>query len=249
MRSRLLLPLVLAATTLIATPLVAEARAEGPYPLVYSQRPITLTAGLFQVDGSFIGIIPQHADFMLNLNIDVEYGITDDFTVGVNLFNMGLIPDAVYGNPRALGRYRFTEGTFELGAELGLLLPLNGGHFGVDVGLIGRLFLTRAMFLNIGAVFTASFSEGTPLGFRVPIELAISLWRQFYIQIMTGVTIPDLRGDMEIPVGLGFGYTVKKTDATPFADITLSAYLPYAITTGNFSANDIFVMLGGRFFF
>jgi len=249
MRSHLSLALCAAAVALLVTHLPDSARAEGPYPLVYSQRPITLTEGLFQVDANFIGIIPQHTDFMLNLAVDVEYGVTEDFTIGVNLLSMGLIPDPSYGNPRAHGRYRFTEGSFELGAELGLLLPLNGGHFGVDVGLIGRLFLSRSMFLNIGAVFTANFSEGTPLGFRIPIELAISLWRQFYLQIHTGVNIPDLRGDVEIPVGFGLGYTIKKTDATPLADISLSAYLPYAITTGNLSANDIFVMLGARIFF
>jgi len=237
----------------VAAPTSAHADDDEGYPLVFDQRPIVLTAGLSQIEAAFGARkidSPLFPDVFLRLDATFDYGVTDNLTVGILAVPLALTPEADYGNPRAYARFRLIKGPVEVGVALGVTVPVNSGSLGVDVGLVARLFLNKAAYLNIGGTFGINFATGTPLSLSIPVDLGISLSRNLFLTVASGFNIPVLDNDFwAVPLGAGVGYTLEAANGGPMADLFLKFNLPF-IVNSNTTFDDMTweVFLGGRLY-
>ncbi len=231
------LTLLLAATSLLATPLVAQAET-GPdgLPLVFSQRPLTLSKDTLAIDAAFqvlqfpsvsFGGITVDVDPVISLVAGASYGIDQDFEVGATVLPLVLSPEADYGNPSLYGMYRFAKGSFQAAALLQAVLPVqDGSDFTLGLGVPLRLAINDASRLDIRPGVGLVFGDSTVANLSIPVEFSVNFNRPFFFMVRTGLTVPDMEFDFAaIPLGFGAGYTLGSGD-TPVADLQLNFDMP-----------------------
>jgi hypothetical protein len=241
-----------AALATLALPMASEAKADdGAYPLVYGQRPMVLLRGMSQGEAAFSFDKPdfEGSDLAISLLGSVEYGITEELSVGVLAVPLALSPDVSFGQPVAHGTLRFIDKEkYEVGATARLTFPgENGGDLGIGAGLLGRFYLHKAAWLNVGAFVNVAASKPATTTIEVPFNLAVSFTRNLFFTLDTGFFIPE--GDLDALVMssfAGLGYTVGVE--RPKFDLFVRGGLPRLISAGT-EVFDVTVQVGGRLFF
>ena len=218
-----------------------EAPAESDYPQNYTQRPITLPRFTVRGDAAFTvlripGVPGFSDDYATGMNIGGGFGITDDLEVGISGERIGLgigptggrggllpiafTPDANFGDPYLYGRYRFLAlESFELGAELGLVVPFDT-NFEMVFALPFRARFGEMFSLDGGVEFDLLFADafdmmGNPDGTDIIPSLQISIQPRLapvdflFFGIDTGVVALDFDSDQTyIPLGFLGGYVL-----------------------------------------
>ncbi len=227
----------LAALAVVATPLVASAET-GPdgLPLVFSQRPLTLSEGTLAIDAelSYTGFASIETpvgsidiDPIIQLRAGASYGINEDLEVGAVVLPLVLSPETDYGNPALYGVYRFQKGSFQIGAGLAAIIPVqDGSDFVLQAGLPMRLAINDASRIDFTPTFQFVFGDSTITNFALPIDFSVNFNRPFFLVAGLGINAPDLDFDLvTIPLSVGVGYTLGTGD-TPLADIIAEFELP-----------------------
>lgn len=240
-----------ALASLVASSVPAAALAEDSYPLVYGQRPIVLTKDLSQIEAAFSFVKPgvEGSGIAVRLDANFDYGLTEDLTLGVLAVPLGIEPDRAYGQPVAYGTYRLLDkARLEVGARASVTFPgPDDGDLGVAAGLVGRVYLNKASFLNVGAHFGLTFSDPTVTRLDVPVELGVSLTRNLFLSVQTGLGIPELDLDaFTLPARLAVGYT--EGEERPTYDLFVRAGTPSVVTHSDGLGPDLVLELGGRFY-
>jgi len=247
---RTILSLV-AGAALVATS-AAPALAEG-LPVKFSERPLTLTEGTFEIDAQFL-IQDLIFDTGFALHAGVRYGITDDLEVGAIAVPLALSPSFDYGNPSLWGTYRLLHGPVELGFHVGLSIPVvSGSKFGVTPGIVGLFGLTNTTSLWWGVLFPISFTDPVIVSLDIPLQFRLNLSENFFAHISTGLSVTDFDFDTAmIPLGLGVGYTIAEGHH-PFVDIHVGVRFPMFLfpnSPGDTVSADLWqINLGASIFF
>ena len=244
--------LAAAFASLVASSVSGAALAEDSYPLVYGQRPIVLTKDLTQIEAAFSFVKPgfEGSELAVRLDAAFEYGIAEDLTLGVLAVPLGIEPERAYGQPVAYGTYRLLDqAQFEVGARASVTFPgPDDGDLGVAAGLVGRVYFNNAAFLNVGALFGLSFSDPTVTRLDVPVELGVSLTRNLFLSVQTGLGVPELDLDaFTLPARLAVGYT--EGEERPTYDVFVRAGTPSVVTHSDAFSPDLVLDVGGRYYF
>jgi hypothetical protein len=247
-RTRLL---TAAFTSLVASSIAGQALAEDAYPLVYGQRPIVLTKGLSQGQAAFSFLRPdvEGSDLFVSLDASYDFGLTEDLTVGVLAVPLALSPESAYGQPTAYGTLRLVDKEkYEVGAHAGLVFPgPNGGDLGLGAGLLGRIYLHKAAFLNVGALFNVTLSDPALTQIDIPFDLGVSFTRNLFFTLDTRFIIPEGEFDALILSSFaGLGYTVGQE--RPVIDLFVRGGFPTLLLAGVENYN-LQVQVGGRYYF
>lgn len=137
------------------------------------------------------------------LGIGAAYGITRELEVGAN-FPVRISPDGDIDDIEAYGRYRFVEGTFELGGQLTVQLPTET-EFGLGVGLPMLVHATRDFRIDTGFEFEILFWEpDTVVNLDAPLALTWNLGRRGLLGMRTGLFLPNL-DELYVPAGVHGG--------------------------------------------
>jgi hypothetical protein len=244
--------LTAAFASLVASSVSAQALAEDSYPLVYGQRPIVLTKDLSEVEAafSFLKLDIEGSDLLVSLAASYDFGLTEDVTLGVLAVPVGLSPTTSYGQPQAYATARLIDQEkLEVGARARLTFPgPDGGDLGLGAGLVGRFYLSEAAFLNVGALVNVTLSSPSFTHLEIPIDLGVSLTRNLFLAIHTGIVVPEFEiGDLTLPLHAGLGYTVGTE--RPVFDLFARAGVPFLITGGGTRHSDLQIDIGGRYYF
>ncbi|TNF27589.1 MAG: hypothetical protein EP329_19270 [Deltaproteobacteria bacterium] len=244
---------------MLAAPLTASAES---YTLQYSERPLTLNEGMIGVRAAidYLKIADQDTGFgtlefdpIISLIADVSYGITDDLEANVVAVPLVLSPDTEYGNPRLSVMYRFVRSVVEVGAYVGVTIPVqDGSDLVLTPGLPVLLGLTTTTRATTGIYLPMTFGDETIVSLSIPFEFAVNFNPQFFLFASTGIGVPDMDFDaFNMPLGVGVGYSLAAAADRPLADIFAGFSFPMFI---NGAADDtIFTdlyefQIGGRFY-
>lgn len=239
-----------------------SASAQSPFPLEYSERPLTINQGTIAIQAAlqYYKVADQETAFgtisidpIISLLADVSYGITDDFEVNILAIPLVLSPDTDYGNPVLSATYRFLRGPVELGAYVGILIPVqDGSDFGLTVGLPALLGLNASTKIVTGVYLPISFGDSTVVSLQIPIEFAVNFTPQFFFDVFTGINMYDMDPDfLSVPLGVGLGYTLAASADRPLGDLFARFSFPAFINGGPGDAIITDIMqfqIGGRFF-
>jgi hypothetical protein len=242
----------------------APARADERLPLPLARRPLTLTRSTLRVDGAFninrvsvtvtsplLGSVTASST-AVSLNAGAGFGITDDLEAGATVLPLQLSPDFAFGNPTAYGRFRFLRGSFELGGELSVVLPVQGS-FGLTVGLPMLIHVGEVGRIDTGVALGLVFSDPLGKNLLVPIGYAHNVTPNVFLGARTGLGVPNFKFDaLTIPLGVFGGYTLASgAGNSPALDAFLGFDFPGFLTPGGASAvntNVFTIGLGLRYF-
>jgi len=243
-----------------AVPLTAS--AQNGLPLKYSERPLTITEGTIAIQGAFdylklptldlgpLGSVTP--DPIISFVADVSYGISDDFEANIIAVPVVLSPDTKYGNPVLSGTFRFLKTAVELGVHAGFVIPVqSGSNFQLNLGVPALFGLTDTTKILSGLYFNLDFGDSTIATLRIPIEFAVNLTPQFFLDVFTGISMFDVDPDnLAIPLGVGLGYTLAASADSPLADLFVRFQFPaFLNASGDTVVTDVFeFQLGARFF-
>jgi hypothetical protein len=204
--------------------------AEEGYPLVYTQRPLTLGEGLLRIDaelefvklcGSAAGITVC-SDLDAALAVGAGYGITSQLEVGATVLPLALAPEVDYGDPSIYGKYTLVEGELEVGARLEVWFPVRG-DFAVQVGVPIDWKPVRGFALHSGAFLTIMATDPTHAAVSIPFVFVVNATDSLFFGLATGVvfavTDPGPGDTLEVPLGLELGYSVPGEGGGPLLDI------------------------------
>lgn len=235
-----------------------SASAQSPFPLEYSERPLTINQGMFAIDAGILiekiqVMTPTgNSDPRVSIDAAVAYGVTDDFEVGAVPVHLGLSPDSKFGNPTLYAEYRFLKTAVELGAYLGIEIPVeDGSNFALTLGIPALFGLTSTTKIVTGVYLPILFADSTIVSLSIPIEFAVNFTPQLFLNIFTGVNMFDLNPDLlSVPLGVGVGYTLAASADRPLADISVRFTFPTFLNAlGDTVVTDSFqVLIGARFF-
>jgi len=229
----------LAAITFSA-PMVAHAddEEEDTESIVYAQRDIVLSTGLFRPYGflSFTDSGFPDADLFIRFDAGAAWSPIKNLEVGALAVPLAISPEADYGDPRLYVRYQVTQGAFQLAPELGFVF--NKANV-LSVGLPMRYKINPAARIDVRPMFLIDLpgsddADGTEtaFGLSIPVEVAISLTRSIYLEVQTGFELPNFDGDGIIPLGLLLGYSLPNEADTAWIDLFLgfrfNAFIPLA---------------------
>ncbi len=233
------------------------------YPVVFSERPLTLPAMTLRGD---VGFQIIHVDFGFGsdttataLGAGVGFGIIDDFEVGLGASPIAptlpayaaalsirglsglLSPEGSRGfnQPQFYGRYRFfSSDSVEVGAELGLILPAEGGDFGLNVAVPARFRFGDSFALDAGLGFFTSFAEDAMgdadpyFGMTLNLSPRFAM-EMFYAGLDTGFFLPFEDPEFTIiPLTFEAGATIGLSD-TMVLDVFAHGGLPYFLIPGS----------------
>ncbi|PKN55067.1 MAG: hypothetical protein CVU56_23210 [Deltaproteobacteria bacterium HGW-Deltaproteobacteria-14] len=240
----------------LGAPLAAS--AQSPFPLQYSERPLTINEGTIAVRAAldYFKIADQGPltfDPLISLIADVSYGITDDFEVNVLALPLVLSPDTDYGNPVLSATYRFYRGPVEVGGYLGIRIPVqDGSDLQLTPGLPVLLGLTGTTKIITGVYLPITFGDDTVVSLSIPIEFSANLGPQFFIFLNSGIALPDMDPDFaNVPLGVGLGYSLAAAADRPLADLYAAFQFPLFINAAaaDTIVTDVFeFQIGARFF-
>ncbi len=228
----------------MAAPAPAEAASSGggKNPTAYAKRGLTMAKGTVRIDYSNAGfgitdspgitalgggsrgltLGYNGSDFSVAMGLGASVGLIENLEAGFLLVPLTLSPASGFGNMGFYGRYRFMAGSFELGGQVALTIPTEGG-FGLSFGLPALIRLSDTMRLDTGVVVNLTLDPGTAVGLGVPLLLAFQISDPFWFGIRTGLNLGnfDAVGDtIGVPLGLAAGYTVAMNGAVSLLDIT-----------------------------
>lgn len=226
-------------------------------PVVFAQRRLVLAQGLLRPDASFyLQQFVDGGDTYVGFNAAVDWAPIEKLQVGALAVPLLLSPDADYGDPMIYARYLLLDGNFQLAVEGGYTFSDPGAiHLGVPL----RYHLNTAAHLDFHPVLDLNLPpEGGDLvaDLNLGLSLGVSLTRAIYIDVVTGLILPDFDFDAaSIPLGLEVGYSLEGNEGAAFIDIYLRAAFdrfllpnaPEGADTLNLDAWS--VALGGRFHF
>lgn len=249
--------------TLVATPIAApvafadddDGEAYDHEKLVYGQRRLVMAPGLLRPDVAFIvSQTGADSDTAIGFGVLVDWTPIDKLQVGA-VATPRISPDADVNDPQLNVRYLLLDGGFQL-AVLGAYTFSDPGaiHLGVPL----RFRLNDAARLDLSPILDLNLppEDGDlVVDLNVLLSAGISLTRALYLDVSTGIVIPDFDFDLAaIPLGLEVGYSIPGGDSdTAFIDIFLRArfdafLLPNAPEGSDALNLDVWsIALGGRF--
>lgn len=210
-------------------------------PIAYTHRSITVPKGTLRIDvgpadrallqkGGF-SIQGNPGDALIDLRAGAAFGIIDGLEAGAMILPLSLSPEADYGNPSVYGRFRILDGSFQLGAQVTAVIPVqDGSSFGLNLGVPIKIMLGNGAHLNTGLEFEMTFADPDAFfGIEIPLELAFNITESIFAGVATGVYQPNLDFSQTfIPLGVFAGYTLSMgngmvLDAT--VDFSFPAFL------------------------
>lgn len=228
----------------MAAPAATEAPSSGggKNPTAYAKRGLTMAPGTVRIDYSNAGfgitdspgigalgggsrgltLGYNGSDFTVALGLGASVGIIENLEAGMLLVPLALSPATDFGNMGFYARYRFMAGSFELGGQVALTIPTQGG-FGLSLGLPALIRLSDTMRLDTGVVVNLTLDPGTAVGLGVPVLLAFQISDPFWFGLRTGVNFGnfDAFGDtINVPLGVAAGYAVAMNGTASLLDIT-----------------------------
>lgn len=225
-------------TTLIATslaalagPLVSTAafaddgdeEAYTTETVVYSQRRLTMAPNLIRGELSLF-VAGFGDDTAVGFGVEIDWTPIDKLQVGA-VASPRLSPDTYAGDPSLYVRYQLLEGAAQVAVQAGYTFtdPSPGiAHIGVPL----RFAINPASRIDITPLLTIDLpAEGqdTSVGLSLPVSLGVSLSRAIYLDLQTGIDIPDFDFDLSsIPLALEVGYSLKGAEESAFIDIFLN---------------------------
>lgn len=241
----------------MATPAATEAPSSGggKNPTAYAKRGLTMAPGTVRVDFSNAGfgitdspgiaalgggsrgltLGYNGADLSVALGLGASIGIIENLEAGLMLIPLNLSPNAGFGNMGLYGRYRFVSGSFELGGQVALTIPTEGG-FGLSFGLPMLIRLSDSVRLDTGVVLNLALDPATAVGLGVPLLLAFQISDPFWFGIRTGLNLGNFEavGDtIGVPLGVAAGYSVAMNGTASLLDITGEFTLTQFINSGH----------------
>ncbi|MBI4820749.1 MAG: hypothetical protein HY791_31080 [Deltaproteobacteria bacterium] len=216
----------------------------GGYPLALVSRPMTLDAGLLQLNGvipighASLGLVSETA---IGLSAGVTYGVTDDLTVNAVVLPLQLSPSASYGNPIVGARYRFLPGSTEVGGQVSLIVPIRtGSDFTVGLGVPVRAEFSDAMSLDTGFNLGIVFASTLVTTQSIPVNLHFQATPELAISLDTGLGLSRLDFDtLGIPLGVSALYAIAGGPNAPLVDLGASFGFPIFLAPG--SGGDVVV--------
>lgn len=236
MRKTTLLATSLAAlsTPVITSTAFAEDGVEEAYTsetVVYSQRRLVMAQGLLRPELSFFvaGIeVPtatgSETDTAVGFGVKVDWTPIEKLQIGA-VASPRLSPSTAAGDPMLYARYQLLEGAAQVAVQAGYTFtdPSPGiVHLGVPL----RLAINPASRIDITPLLTIDLPPSggeVSFGLSLPVSLGVSLTRALYLDLQTGIDIPDFDFDLaSIPLGLEIGYSLKGAEETAFIDLFLN---------------------------
>jgi hypothetical protein len=211
------------------------------YGLAYARRQLTMPRGMvrgtfdvstFHLDLGFFG-----SENFVSLNFGVAISPVDDLELGfsryrmgsfpginfvelVNLGGSGLIsafvsPEGDFGDIPFYLRYQPVSGTVDVGLEFRLRIPTLS-EFGLAFGLPVRIHAGDSVAIDTGFDLTVDDpGDLNILSVGVPFQIVGNLSDNFFLELQTGVSLPDVTTDPIVTV-LPFGFALGgSVDAGP----------------------------------
>ncbi|PIE20994.1 MAG: hypothetical protein CSA66_00235 [Proteobacteria bacterium] len=205
------------------------ATAQAGEPVEFSERPLTYHEGTLALDAglAIVGLDNGLVDLSTTaLAVGATYAFTDDLQLNAVVLPLLLDPEVDYGNPSITARYRFLKSAVELGAEVGVTIPVQDStDLSLDAGLRGLLGLTDNTSLWFGLMFNIVMADETVTNMAIPVQFRMNLAPSFFWYAGSGLSVADMDFDtLTLPLGVGIGYTL----AGPTGDAMLDIYAGYA---------------------
>ncbi len=194
--------------------------------------PTFVRGGGFVVTGYDLGVV---SDTAIDLRLGAAFGVIDGLEVGAMVLPLGLAPSGrdTYGDPSVYGRFRILDGGFQLGAQVGLAIPVqDGSDLSLGVSVPIKVLIGDSMALNTGVEFNMTFADPDSIfGINIPLEFAINLTDSIFAGLVTGLNQPNLDVSTTfIPLGIYGGYTLPLGD-NMLLDATVDFRLPMLVNT------------------
>jgi len=227
MRKTILIATTFAALSapVITTAALADDGDEEAYTsetVVYSQRRLVMAQGLIRPELSLF-VADFGDDTAVGFGVKVDWTPIDKLQVGA-VASPRLSPSTYAGDPMLYARYQLLEGAAQVAVQAGYTFT-DPGPGVIHLGVPLRFGINPASRIDITPLFIIdlpSDGEDTAFGLSVPISLGVSLTRAIYLDLTTGIDIPDFDFDLaSIPLGLEVGYSLK-SEEDAFIDLFLS---------------------------
>ncbi len=258
MRKTTLIATSLAALSapIITTASFAEDGDEEGYvsePVVYSQRRLVMAAGLIRPELSLF-VAGFGDDTAVGFGVEIDWTPIDKLQIGA-VASPRLSPSTYAGDPMLYARYLLLDGGAQIAVQAGYTFtdPSPGMlHLGVPL----RFAINPASRIDITPLLTIDLPASggkTEFGLSLPVSLGVSLTRAIYLDLTSGIDIPDFDFERSaIPLGLEVGYSLKGGEESAFIDLFLSVsfanFVRPSAPEGTDSASLDFwkVAIGGR---
>ncbi len=214
----------------------------GQYPVRLVLRPQTVPMRMARFDASFdvtrfsscisvLGSTTCASATGTALNLGGAFGLTNDLEVGATVLPLQLTEDFAYNNPSIYGRFQFlNNGQLQVSGQLTLTVPVrDGSKLGLGVALPVWYNASDQLQIRTGVYYNATFSDPVSHGISVPLQFHVNLDDYLFGSLNTGIDLPfkDTGDNLNLPLGVAFGYTLAGTNARPLADV--SAYFNFPL--------------------
>jgi len=211
---------------LISTAAMADDGDEEAYTtetVVYSQRRLTMAPNIIRGELSLF-VAGFGNDTAVGFGVEVDWTPIDKLQVGA-VASPRLSPSTYAGDPSIYVRYQLLEGAAQVAVQASYTFTdPSPGIAAIGVPL--RFAINPASRIDITPLLTIDLpasGEKTSVGVSLPISLAVSLSRSIYLDLQTGIDIPDFDFELaSIPLGLEVGYSLKGAEESAFVDIFLN---------------------------
>jgi hypothetical protein len=245
-----------AALLLPATAAFAEDPPENEqfYPVVYSQRPLTLSQMTLELNAGMDGtrliktMSARELETRLSIDAGAGFGITRNLEVRASIATLQITPKVGYGNPSIGATYRFLNSGLEMGARLNVTLVTSPDTI-LAVDKIGGILEPSVPFLvhfgssarlDFGAGLPITIQKGKPVmvGLNAPVEFAFNIVDALHLGLRSSVYINDFKlASRYLTIPLGFFAGISFGSEKPFIEIDPFFTWPQFAQPGAMGAN------------
>lgn len=201
----------------------------------FTLRPIldlTLSKGFANpiafVSGGSLGSASLSEVFQVVLG--AQFGVTDDFEVGLDLLPFYLSPRAAFGDMRLALTYRFARGSFDAGLVSALGIATGEGTTSLFQFGFPMRWRSPTSRTDIAFLFSTPLRGDFKLGLNIPFMQQFAINEVGHLGFTTGFSMTWTPGrsnfdrTFAVPLGLAGGYTMRGTRG-PVVDV--DAYLQF----------------------
>ena len=209
------------------------------YPVVYTQRPLTLSQMTLELNAGMdvtrlIKLDPKMATRDLETRISIDagagFGITRNLEVRASLAALAIRPKVGYGNPSIGATYRFLNSGLEMGGRLTVTLVTSpdtivavdkiGGILKPSVPLLFHFGKSARLDFEAGLPITIQKGKPAMVGIDAPLAFSFNFVDAFHLGLRSSLYINDFKlASRNITIPLGAFAGISLGSESPFLEI------------------------------